>query len=228
MRRGRRFAWLLGGAAAMLLLGPLLAWLYTPYWHPSDRLYPRQGIDVSHYQGRIDWALLPAQGVDFAYIKASEGGDLRDETFAANWRGARRAGIARGAYHYFTMCRPGADQAANFIAAVPAEADALPPAIDLEDMGECAGRFSRAAFHAELARFIAAVEAHYGKPVLLYLTREFDETNGVSARVARPLWLRSLFVEPGFGARPWTAWQASNQRRLDGVHGWVDWNVVRP
>ena len=228
MRKRRRFAWILGGALAILLLGPLLVRLYVPYWHPSDRLYPRQGIDVSHYQGRIDWAALPEQGVDFAYIKASEGGDLRDETFAANWAGARRAGIARGGYHYFTMCRSGADQAANFIASLPAEADALAPAIDLEDMSECAGRFSREGFHAELARFIAAVEAHYRKPVLLYLTREFDETYGVSARVRRPLWLRSIFWAPDFGARPWTVWQASSQRALRGINGRVDWNAARP
>src|SRR6185295_7868151 len=124
MKHRRRIAWLVGGAAALLILGPPLVRFYAPYWHPSDGLYPRQGIDVSHYQGRIDWAALPAQGVDFAYIKASEGGDLRDDAFQANWAGARRAGIARGAYHYFTLCRPGAAQAANFIAAAPADPDA--------------------------------------------------------------------------------------------------------
>jgi len=120
MKRGRRLTWMLGGIAAIAGLGWLSARAYAPHWHPSDDLYPHQGIDVSHYQGRIDWRALPAQGVDFAYIKASEGGDLRDDAFAANWAGAERAGIARGAYHFFTLCRPGADQAANFIAAVPA------------------------------------------------------------------------------------------------------------
>ena len=53
-------------------------------------------------------------------------------------------------------------------------------------------------------------------------------TYEVSARVRRPLWLRSLVVEPRFGARPWQLWQASNFRRLRGIEGRVDWNVQRP
>jgi lysozyme len=217
-----------GLALLAAVAGGAGAWLHAPHWHPSDRRFPTQGIDVSHHQGRIDWARLPAQGVDFAYIKASEGGDHRDRSFAANWAGARRAGIARGAYHFFTLCRSGADQAANFIAAVPADADALPPAVDLEHLGNCSRTLSLEAFHKELADYLRLVEGHYGKPTLLYLTREFDETYQVSARVDRPLWLRSLIVEPRFGARPWHLWQVSSFRRLRGIEGRVDWNVRRP
>lgn len=219
-----------------LALGLLLAlaaaiaflWWYAPRWHPSDAAHPSQGIDVSHHQGAIDWAALPAQGVDFAYIKASEGGDHRDTRFVENWRASRIAGLRRGAYHFFTLCRSGADQAANFIAAVPAESDALPPAVDLEYMGNCTRPVTVGAFHAELAAYIRVVEAHYGKPVLLYLTAEFDRAYQVSARVNRPLWLRSLLFEPRFGARPWALWQVSNFRRVRGIRGRVDWNVARP
>jgi lysozyme len=227
MRRGR---WLVAGGALLTLLagGALFLWQYAPRWHPSDRAWPTQGIDVSHHQGAIDWAALPAQGVDFAFIKATEGGDHRDTRFAENWRAARAAGIRRGAYHFFTLCRPGADQAANFIATVPAAPDALPPAVDLEYMGNCEGRPSLEAFHRELAAYLAAVEAHYGQRAILYLTGEFDAAWQVSARVDRPLWLRSLFFEPRFGARPWTLWQVSNLRRLRGIAGPVDWNVARP
>ena len=228
MKRGRRLV-LLGALLTTFSSAGLALWLHAPHWHPSDASYPRQGIDVSHHQGRIDWPALPAQGVDFAYIKATEGGDHRDTRIAENWRASRAAGVRRGAYHFFTLCRPGADQAANFIAAVPAEPDALPPAVDLEYMGNCAAdRLSVEAFHAELAAFLAAVEGHYGKPALLYLTEEFDEAFQVSARVNRPLWLRNLVFEPRFGARPWTLWQVSNFRRLDGIAGRVDWNVARP
>ena len=226
----RRARWLIAAGALLTVLAGagLFLWQYGPHWHPSDTAWPTQGIDVSHHQGRIDWTRLPAQGVDFAFIKATEGGDHRDRRFAENWRAARAAGIRRGAYHFFTLCRPGADQAANFIAVVPVEADALPPAVDLEYMGNCEGRPSVEAFHRELATFLAAVEAHYGQRAILYLTEEFDTAWQVSARVDRPLWLRSLVTEPGFGARPWTYWQVSNLRRLDGITGPVDWNVARP
>lgn len=214
--------------ALLLALAGLALWTLAGRWHPSERNFPNQGIDVSHHQGVIEWRELPAQGVDFAYIKATEGGDHRDRRFAANWAGARNAGIARGAYHFFTLCRPGAEQAANFIAAVPNDPDALPPAVDLEYLGNCGGRPPIRDFHAELAAYIRRVEAHYRKPVLLYLTAEFDAAYRVSARVPRPLWLRRLVLEPDFGARPWRIWQVSNFRRLRGIEGRVDWNVARP
>jgi lysozyme len=215
-------------AAGGLVAGGLLLWTAAGAWHPSERLYPVQGIDVSHHQGAIAWEKLPGQGVRFAYIKASEGGDRRDPTFVANWRAAAAAGVRRGAYHFFTLCRPGEDQAANFIAAVPRDPQALPPALDLEYLGNCKGAVPPRQFQVELARFIALVEAHYGKRVILYLTPEFDRAYGVSARFDRPLWLRSLVREPRFGARRWRLWQASNFRRVDGIQGRVDWNVAQP
>lgn len=187
----------------------------------------RQGIDVSHHQGRIDWRKLPGQGVHFAYLKATEGGDHRDRLFAANWAAAKQAGIARGAYHYFTLCRTGAAQAANFIAVVPVDPAALPPAVDLEFLGNCPKRPTRDAFHAELATFLRAVEARYGKQVILYLTQEFDRAYQVSTRIDRPLWLRSLGTEPTFGARPWHMWQVSHSRHVNGIATPVDWNVMR-
>src|SRR5262245_20104351 len=95
------------------------------------------GVDVSNHQGYIDWPTLARTDVAFAYIKATEGGDFRDRRFQANWEGAKRAGLPRGAYHFFTQCRSGADQARNFIAAVPREEGALPPVVDLEHMGPC-------------------------------------------------------------------------------------------
>ena len=111
---------------------------------------------------------------------------------------------------------------------MPNDPDALPPAVDLEYLGNCSRRVPIQAFHAELAAFIGRVEAHYRKPVLLYLTEEFDRAYQVSARLPRPLWLRSLIFEPDFGARPWRLWQVSNFRRLRGIEGRVDWNVARP
>jgi lysozyme len=214
----------LGAAGGTLALGGAL---YAPHWHPSERSWPLQGIDVSHHQGPIDWHKLPPQGVDLAWIKATEGGDHRDRMFAVNWAGARAAGIRRGAYHFFTLCRSGTDQAANFVAAVPREADALPPAVDLEFGGNCAARPSREMLLRELGAFLRIVEAHSGRRALLYLTHEFEEAYRVSAAIDRPLWLRALVFQPRFGARPWTVWQVSSFRSLRGIEGGVDWNVLR-
>jgi len=170
MRRGSRAAFRRSLGIIGLLTLLLLAYAYARVWRPSRTLFPLQGVDVSHHQGRIDWARVRRAGADFAYIKATEGGDHRDSHFAANWRGARAAGLRTGAYHFFTLCRPGAEQAANFTATVPAAPDALPPVIDVEFGGNCGKHPSRAAVLAELAATLHGIEAHSRKPAILYVT----------------------------------------------------------
>ena len=217
------------GIVLLVLVGFAVAvWLYASSWRPSESKYPRQGVDVSRHNGLIDWATVGGQSVDFAYIKASEGGDLKDWRFDENWAGAGRQGIARGAYHYFSLCAPGDKQAANFIAAVPVDPKALPPVVDLEFGGNCAARPTPEEVLTELMVFVHFVENRYGQPVTLYLTREFDAGYQISARVPRKLWLRGLVWEPSWGARPWSLWQASSFRRIPGIKGRVDWNVARP
>src|SRR5690349_14781030 len=107
---------------------PILALLAVTFWSGHWRLNtPGPEWTVRG----IDWHRVAAAGYSFAYIKATEGGDHRDSLFQNNWRDAQAAGLRRGAYHFFTLCRPGADQAAAFIAAVPLDGE-LPPSVDLE------------------------------------------------------------------------------------------------
>ena len=195
--------------------------------HSSQSRHHSHGIDVSHHQGHIAWHKLRRQGVDFAYIKATEGADHIDRRFSSNWHAAHAAGVRRGAYHFFTLCRSGRDQAKHFVRHVPADASALPPAVDLEFPGNCPKRPSRAKFNKELRDFLRIVEARYGKHAVLYLTPHFDKRYRVSATFHRPLWLRSIGSKPRFGARHWTIWQASSSRKLQGVRGRVDWNISR-
>jgi lysozyme len=213
--------------AAALAFVVLLLWRFSIGWTPSRDDYPTQGIDVSHHQGEIDWKAAHADGVDFAYIKASEGTDMRDPQFEKNWAESKAAGVRRGAYHYFDLCRLARDQATNFITVVPRERAALPPAVDLEFGGNCASRPSRTVFLDELATFVRMVEAHSEKPVMLYLTPEFEEEYQVSAVIDRPLWLRRVAFPPDFGAHPWVMWQANPRKRVAGISGSVDWDVVR-
>lgn len=72
------------------------------------------GVDVSTYQGDVDWPALRAQGVDFAFIKATEGSSLQDRQFSANWENAQAAGVRVGAYHFFSYDSPGETQADQF------------------------------------------------------------------------------------------------------------------
>lgn len=221
--RGRRIAAASVGLATSAAMVAALAWLWFLHWQPDRARYPLRGIDVSHHQGAIDWPAVAADDVAFAYLKASEGGEHRDRRFERNRREARAAGLAVGAYHFFTWCKPGAEQARNFIAAAPLEADALPPALDLEFGGNCGRSPDGAELRRELDTYLALVEAAYGRSVLLYVTPEFFAAHRQDLP-ARALWRRSIVRAPDASAR-WTLWQYHNRGRVRGIDGPVDLNV---
>jgi lysozyme len=212
----------------LLVVGAAGLWLFATSWAPARADYPVQGIDVSQRQGAIDWRKARADGVDFAYIRATHGARSRDGRFADNWQAAREAGVRRGAYHVYSLCHLANDQATRFIATVPREADALPAAIDLALTPDCTARPDRSIVLRELALFIQMVEAHGGKPAILYLTQEFDDAYQISGAIDRSLWLRRTGLAPSYGTHPWVLWQANPHRRVDGIDGPVDWNVLRP
>src|SRR5271169_5364327 len=81
--------------------------------YPKPKDYPIHGIDVSKFQGDIDWNAVANSGVKFAWIKATEGGDRADARFQANWEGAKAAGIPHGAYHFVYWCRPPLEEINN-------------------------------------------------------------------------------------------------------------------
>ena len=220
MKRGSIRLLLLAVLAAAVALA---AWWWFREYQPDRDRYPVRGIDVSHHQGAIDWSKVASDDVAFAYLKATEGGDFRDRAFARNWREARDAGIAVGAYHFFTFCRPGTDQAANFLAVVPVEADALPPAVDLEFGGNCGRTLDGATMRRELDAFLAPVERAYRKPAILYVTPEFLDAYSKQLP-ARALWRRSILRTPD-AAASWQVWQYHNRGRVDGIAGPVDLNV---
>ena len=218
---GRRTLMALGALAALALAAVIaILWAWRAY-QPDPSRYPVRGVDVSHHQGAVDWPRVAGQGIAFAYLKASEGKDYRDDGFARNWRQARSAGIRVGAYHYFTFCSSGRAQAANFLATVPHEADALPVAVDLEFGGNCGARPSGADLARELSIFLAMVEAREGKAAVLYVTPEFLAAYG-SVLPGRGLWRRSILHGPD---QPWTLWQYQNRGKVEGVTGPVDISV---
>lgn len=214
-------------ALALLFLG-LAAWaegFFRPRAFPPDRgEFPLRGIDVSHHQGRIDWRRVAADDVAFAIIKATEGGDHVDDAFAENLRGARAAGLVVGAYHFFTFCRPGADQAKNFISQVPLGEQLLPPVVDIEFHGNCPRRPSPDELNAELLAFLGPVEAAYGKPAILYITDEAAPIYSAHMPIRRR-WLRSL--RGPLNEDDWVYWQYLDTGRVDGIDGDVDLNVLK-
>jgi lysozyme len=215
--------WLVSAFALLGALAALTWWVWLPSWRPELRSGEAHGLDVSNHQGEIDWQALADDGIDFAWIKASEGGDFVDAFFADNWQGAADADVRRGAYHFFTLCRPGAEQAANFLAVVPREGTMLAPSIDLELAGNCSQRPPQAWLEAELGEFIELVEEATGQQVLLYVGADIERVYDIKAVFDRPLWERRILRRPGGS---WLVWQASYFADVNGVNGGVDLNVA--
>lgn len=209
-------------------LGFLVDQGHLRFNYPSRSRFPVRGIDVSHHQGPIDWSAVASDGVHFAFIKATEGGDFTDKRFATNWEQARAAGLVVGAYHFFTLCRPAVEQARHFISVVPAARGTLPPVLDLEFGGNCSRRPTRVELLAELSVIGEAIRTHYGKLPIWYVTRDFLETYLLAEQTESPLWVRDIYLEPALeGGREWLFWQYANRGRIRGIKGPVDLNVFR-
>ena len=190
---------------------------------------PIQGIDVSYWQGDIDWDRVRAAGVKFAYIKATEGGDHLDPKFLDNWYAAKRAGVARGAYHFVYWCRPANEQALWFMLNVPPDSDALPPVLDLEwnsHSKTCPGKVARKLALEKIKIMLDAMEAHTGKRPIIYTDPKFHREVLDGEFTDYHFWLRSVAAEPHeiYGARNWAFWQFTTTGSVPGVAGKVDRN----
>lgn len=224
MRRSIKFTIL--GIAALAAAAVAAPFVY-PWFEPQRFFYDTHGIDVSHHQGSIDWQAVAGDDVAFAFIKATEGGDYVDPRFEENWVGSAKAGISRGAYHFFTQCRTGAAQADNFIRIVQQDRRALPHVIDAEHMGPCKRNPQMKDVVGEITVFIDRLEAHYGRRPLIYTTREFHDAYLTSKVPNERFWIRSLILTPRFRRSQWTVWQYHNRGRRSGIEGPVDLNVIR-
>jgi lysozyme len=192
--------------------------------------YPVHGIDVSKYQGDIDWHRVRAGGIHFAFIKATEGGDHADERFAENWAAARAAGMPRGAYHYYYFCRPAFEQAAWFMNHVPRDPLALPPVLDLEwthKSKTCRLRPDPETVRSEARKFLQAVTVYYNRRPIIYTTVDFYRDNELWQLDGYHFWLRSVAGHPNevYPGQQWAFWQYTGTGVVEGIAGPTDLNV---
>jgi lysozyme len=191
---------------------------------------PIHGIDVSRWQGKIDWASVRAAGTQFAFIKATEGADHLDPRFSENWDGAAQAGVPRGAYHFMYWCRPAHEQAAWFRRNVPNDSNALPPVLDLEWNGHsrtCPMKLPRETALAHVKLMLNEMEAHTGKRPIIYTDITFHRDVLEGELHDYPHWVRSVAAEPHerYVGRQWTMWQYTTAGRVSGIEGKVDRNA---
>lgn len=189
------------------------------------------GVDVSHYQGTIDWTKLAEQNLDFAFIKATEGSSHIDECFYDNWQEAGKTGLCIGAYHFFSFDSDGETQAQLYIDTVGNLNEKMAPVVDVEFYGDKESNPPpKDEVVKQLGNMLNALEEYYQvKPVIYttykvynsYIKSEFDEY---------PLWIRNVYYRPFITGNKWTFWQYTDTAVLDGYKGtekYIDMNVFR-
>lgn len=181
---------------------------------------PVKGIDVSQWQGTIDWAQVAAAGYGFAFARVSHG-FYRDTQFARNWPEMKAHGVVRGAYQFFDASTDGAQQADDFLAVLgPLDADDLPPVCDVETLSGA----SVAQLEAEVQKWVDRVRAVTGRKPLVYTSPGFWNgklNHGFGCDLWVAHWGVSAPVVPN-GWTDWVFWQQSSTGTIPGINGAVD------
>ena len=188
--------------------------------------YQVHGIDVSHYQGDINWKMLEQtrQGqfpIHFIFMKATEGGDYSDDRFTANFDSARAHGFIRGAYHFYNPKTDANKQADFFIQSVKLEPGDLPPVLDIEKKGKDMKKLQ-----SDLKLWLRKVENHYGVKPIIYASYKF-KTRYLNDSVFNtyPYWIAHYYVDSVRYEGDWKFWQHTDVGTLPGIEEKVDLNV---
>ncbi|MFC4211115.1 glycoside hydrolase family 25 protein [Pedobacter lithocola] len=189
--------------------------------------YSIHGIDVSYYQGKINWQKVKSMKDDdvsirFAFIKATEGILQVDPYFQRNWREAPKAGIICGAYHFFRPKRNGKAQAKFFLQVVNIEKGDLPPVVDVESLDG----ISPLKMRAELSDFLNYIEMKTKVKPIVYTGLKFYEDYLEGDFDDYPLWI-AHYYQPKLrlDKSKWKFWQHSDKAKINGIGHVVDFNA---
>ncbi len=206
------------------------SWLASLYFSTAivnEQKYPVLGVDVSHYQGEINWNDIEAQNVSFAFIKATEGSGYIDEYSSKNLTEAAETDIEISAYHFFSFDSPGKTQAENYISVVSPDAIDMPPVVDIEYYGDKQTNKPTEEECEEILRpLLELLEEHYGEKPIIYTTLPVYNRYIKENFSDYPLWIRNVFCEPQL--IDWKFWQYSDKGELYGFKGeekYIDLNV---
>ena len=194
--------------------------------------YEVRGVDVSEYQGEVDWDRIKAQGISFAFIKATEGSKSKDEYFDRNFEKLKNMDMLLGVYHFFSFETEGEEQAQNYINTVghiENDDSIFIPIIDIEYYSY----YKKAKPYKEwiieeLQTMLDELESRYRIKPMIYTTMEFydDYINGNFSDY--DIWIRDIVTKPNLENRDWRFWQYTGKGRLDGYSGeekFIDLNV---
>ena len=231
--------YLLGFLIVVVFSGIFYYFFIRPYayrWKPCYGMkgygvciphgYKVHGIDISHYQGNVNWKMLEQtrQGqfpIQFIFMKATEGGDYPDKRFVANFDSAKAHGFIRGAYHFYNPKTDPNKQADFFINSVNLEPGDLPPVLDIEKKSKDIGKLQ-----ADLKLWLRRIENHYGVKPIIYASYKF-KTKYLNDSVfnSYPYWIAHYYVDSVQYKGEWKFWQHTDVGTLPGIEEQVDLNI---
>ena len=236
--RHKKSAWWFGGIAVTVVY----VWLFYAFfvsptgfrWRAlyGDARYPMgyeiHGIDISHYQGDIDWdelrnAMIEGCPLRFIVIKSTEGSTCVDSKFSTNFKQAQEYGYIRGAYHFWSNKSSARDQAYFFLDKVKLEDGDLPPVLDVEHAPE---NRTVEDFQRDVLTWLHIVEDRYHVKPIIYTYYKFKEKY-LNAPVFDdyPYWIAHYYVDKVEYKGKWKFWQHTDAGRLPGIKGYVDFDI---
>jgi len=184
------------------------------------------GIDVSHYQGKIDWEAVrdgnPDFALSFVFIRATAGSNKPDTEFKNNWKGVKASGYLRGAYHYYRPDENSVKQADNFIKNVKLVKGDLPPVLDIEKIPN---KQNLDSLKRGLKRWLTKVEDHYGMKPILYSGESFYTDFLKKEFKGYDLWIANYSFFEDEIRKEWLFWQFTDKAELKGIDTNVDVNI---
>ena len=232
------WTWWFGGF--VIVIAYIAAFYYffiSPYsfrWRAiyGDADYPEgyeiHGIDISHYQGKINWkdlqeATIQGHPVRFVIMKATEGSSRVDKTFVSNFYNAREHGFIRGVYHFWSNKSTPREQAQFFLKNVKLLEGDLPPVLDVEHKP---ANVSVEDFQRDVLTWLHIVEDRYHVKPIIYTYYKF-KTEYLDAPVFDdyPYWIAHYYVDKVEYKGPWKFWQHTDAGKLPGITGNVDLDI---
>lgn len=182
-------------------------------------LYPSKGIDISHYQQRINWKEFEDNKLDFVLVKATEGAFYKDSLFQHNWENLNQLPLVKGAYHFFRPEVAVAQQIQNFIATVDLKSGDLAPILDIELTAD----IDPQKVVQDIKTWLQYIQNHYNTKPIVYTYKRFYEQY-LKGEIDNPIWL-AYYNRQAAKEIPWIFWQYSDQGQLKGIQHAVDLNV---
>jgi lysozyme len=190
-----------------------------PFQLEGDHVF---GIDVSHYQGKIQWDEVRTSHhpIQYVFIRSTMGHNGRDKQFKKNWKESKKKGYLRGAYHYYRPHENSEEQFKNFASKVELEDGDLPPILDMEEMS----RYGVGNLREGINNWLRLAEDHYGVKPIIYTGRKFYSSHLEGHVDDYPLWIASYSGKHKLKGIDWTFHQFTERVKVKGIKGTVDGN----